>query len=234
MGYFVCTIKIWIPGGQSLQNDVKVKAGERQCHAAECFSAGRCQFMSKREAKVSFWRATILALCVVGMFSDALAQPRVTLLNVSYDPTRELYQEYNAAFARYWKAKTGQDVMINQSHGGSGKQARAVIDGLPADVVTLALAYDIDAISAEWWSDCAETGNRDCPTTALRTLPRLSSWFARETRSTSKIGTIWFGPVFPSSRRIRRPPVGRAGTIWQRGATRCIRTTMTRPKRASL
>src|SRR5256712_13796462 len=71
----------------------------------------------------------------------------VTLLNVSYDPTRELYQDYNAAFAKYWKAKTGQTVTIQQSHGGSSKQARAVIDGLEADVVTLALAYDIDAIS---------------------------------------------------------------------------------------
>ena len=69
------------------------------------------------------------------------------LLNVSYDPTRELYTEYNAAFAKHWKAKTGQDVTINQSHGGSGKQARAVIDGLEADVVTLALAYDIDVIA---------------------------------------------------------------------------------------
>ncbi|MFB3777064.1 MAG: sulfate ABC transporter substrate-binding protein [Bryobacteraceae bacterium] len=77
------------------------------------------------------------------------ADPRtVTLLNVSYDPTRELFREYNAAFARYWKAKTGVDVVIKSSHGGSGKQARAVIDGLPADVVTLALAYDIDAIAA--------------------------------------------------------------------------------------
>jgi sulfate/thiosulfate-binding protein len=71
----------------------------------------------------------------------------VTLLNVSYDPTRELYQEYNAAFAKYWKEKTGQDVTVEQSHGGSGKQARAVIDGLEADVVTLALAYDIDSIN---------------------------------------------------------------------------------------
>jgi len=71
----------------------------------------------------------------------------VTLLNVSYDPTRELYQDYNAAFAKYWKAKTGQSVTIQQSHGGSSKQARAVIDGLDADVVTLALAYDIDAIA---------------------------------------------------------------------------------------
>ena len=70
-----------------------------------------------------------------------------TLLNVSYDPTRELYQEINTAFAKYWKGKGGDSVTVNQSHGGSGKQARAVIDGLEADVVTLALAYDIDAIA---------------------------------------------------------------------------------------
>ena len=74
---------------------------------------------------------------------------KVTLLNVSYDPTRELYSDYNAAFASYWKQKTGQDVRIDQSHGGSGKQARSVIDGLAADVVTLALAADIDAIAAK-------------------------------------------------------------------------------------
>jgi sulfate/thiosulfate-binding protein len=71
----------------------------------------------------------------------------VNLLNVSYDPTRELYQDYNKAFATYWKSKTGDDVNISQSHGGSGKQALSVINGLPADVVTLALAYDIDAIA---------------------------------------------------------------------------------------
>jgi sulfate/thiosulfate-binding protein len=70
-----------------------------------------------------------------------------TLINVSYDPTRELYEEFNAAFTKYWKTKTGQEVRVNQSHGGSGKQARSVIDGLEADVVTLALAYDIDAIA---------------------------------------------------------------------------------------
>src|SRR6202521_1297088 len=86
--------------------------------------------------------ALILALSALGS-----AQALVTLLNVSYDPTRELYQDYNAAFAKYWKVKTGQDVTIQQSHGGSGAQARSVIDGLQADVVTLALAYDIDAIS---------------------------------------------------------------------------------------
>ena len=74
------------------------------------------------------------------------AAKEVTLLNVSYDPTRELYQDINAAFARHWQEKTGDKVTIKQSHGGSGKQARAVIDGLDADVVTLALAYDVDAL----------------------------------------------------------------------------------------
>src|SRR3984885_6978442 len=74
------------------------------------------------------------------------APTTIHLLNVSYDPTRELYQEFNKAFAADWKQKTGQSVVIDQSHGGSGTQARAVIDGLQADVVTLALAYDIDAI----------------------------------------------------------------------------------------
>lgn len=90
--------------------------------------------------------------------SAALAKD-VTLLNVSYDPTRELYANYNKAFATYWKAKTGDTVSVKQSHGGSGKQARSVIDGLDADVVTLALAYDIDAIAergrllpADWQS----------------------------------------------------------------------------------
>jgi sulfate transport system substrate-binding protein len=87
----------------------------------------------------------------------ALAQQQVTLLNVSYDPTRELYVQYNQAFAKHWKAKAGQDVTIKQSHGGSGKQARSVIDGLDADVVTLGLAPDVDAlvkngglVAADW------------------------------------------------------------------------------------
>jgi sulfate/thiosulfate transport system substrate-binding protein len=77
----------------------------------------------------------------------SFGQSPVTLLNVSYDPTRELYVEFNQAFARYWKGKTGLDVVVKQSHGGSGKQARSVIDGLEADVVTLGLAGDIDALA---------------------------------------------------------------------------------------
>ena len=93
-------------------------------------------------------RMAWFAFLLLGLSTaTAFAQQPVTLLNVSYDPTREFYQAYNAAFAAFWKATTGQTVTIQQSHGGSGKQARAVIDGLEADVVTLALAYDIDAIA---------------------------------------------------------------------------------------
>jgi len=84
---------------------------------------------------------------IVPSAEKAAAQERVTLLNVSYDPTRELYKDINAAFAREWKRRTGQEIEIKQSHGGSGAQARAVIDGLEADVVTLGLAYDIDEIA---------------------------------------------------------------------------------------
>jgi len=91
-------------------------------------------------------KAIITAL-VLGLSLFGVTAKDITLLNVSYDPTRELYQEYNAAFAKYWQGKTGDKVTIQQSHGGSGKQARAVIDGLEADVVTLALAYDTDAIA---------------------------------------------------------------------------------------
>ncbi len=88
-----------------------------------------------------------VALALVAALLAGPVAAAVQLLNVSYDPTRELYQEINTAFARHWKAKGGQDVTVQQSHGGSGKQARSVIDGLPGDIVTLALAYDIDAIA---------------------------------------------------------------------------------------
>lgn len=93
--------------------------------------------------------AIICLAAVVAAGRVAAGGPPQTLLNVSYDATREFYQDYNAAFAKYWKAKTGSQVTINMSHGGSAKQARAVIDGLEADVVTLALAFDIDAIQRQ-------------------------------------------------------------------------------------
>ncbi|HLF95606.1 MAG TPA: sulfate ABC transporter substrate-binding protein [Methylococcaceae bacterium] len=87
-----------------------------------------------------------MALGAFLLYSPQADAADVSLLNVSYDPTRELYQEYNAVFAKYWKARTGDDVAVQQSHGGGGKQTRAVIDGLEADVVTLALAYDVDQL----------------------------------------------------------------------------------------
>lgn len=93
-------------------------------------------------------KAFLQILLALSLAFSAAAK-EIKLLNVSYDPTRELYNEYNAAFAKYWKAKTGDDVVVAQSHGGSGKQAQAVINGLEADVVTLALAYDIDAIARQ-------------------------------------------------------------------------------------
>lgn len=97
--------------------------------------------MKKRHLKLTLAILTGLALAETASAAE--------LLNVSYDPTREFYQEFNEAFAKHWKAAKGEDITIVQSHGGAGKQARAVIDGLQADVVTLALAYDIDAISSE-------------------------------------------------------------------------------------
>jgi len=105
------------------------------------------QFRPRRQLSI-LTIATLTALSSLSAIAPSTAFAKeVSLLNVSYDPTRELYQEFNGAFAKYWKAKTGDDVTIKQSHGGSGKQARSVIDGLEADVVTLALAYDIDAIA---------------------------------------------------------------------------------------
>jgi sulfate/thiosulfate-binding protein len=103
--------------------------------------------MEMNVTQKNFINALLILNLIAGLVLTPLAGNAITLLNVSYDPTRELYQDFNAAFVKYWKAKTGQDVIIKQSHGGSSKQARSVIDGLEASVVTLALAYDIDAIA---------------------------------------------------------------------------------------
>ncbi len=103
--------------------------------------------MTTRRQLTQFAAHFALAIGLTGSALLAQAQAPQTLLNVSYDPTRELYAEFNAAFIKQWKAKTGKDVLVKQSHGGSGKQARSVIDGLDADVVTLALAGDVDALA---------------------------------------------------------------------------------------
>ncbi len=96
--------------------------------------------------KKTFWLIAFLISSLSVFSPTAFAEKKLTLLNVSYDPTRELYDDYNKAFIEHWKKETGETIAVNQSHGGSGKQARSVIDGLDADVVTLALAYDIDAL----------------------------------------------------------------------------------------
>jgi sulfate/thiosulfate transport system substrate-binding protein len=111
----------------------------------------------------------VLGLALTAAAALAVPASAETLLNVSYDPTRELYQDVNAAFAKLWKTKTGRDLVVQQSHGGSGKQARAVIDGLEADVVTLALAWDVDAIAqsgliARDWQE--RRPHRSCPYTS--------------------------------------------------------------------
>src|SRR5882724_4610801 len=92
---------------------------------------------------------TLLKILLVVAVAVSAQAKEVKLLNVSYDPTRELYAEYNVAFAKYWKTKSGDTVTVSQSHAGSGKSAQSVINGLEADVVTLALSYDIDAISQQ-------------------------------------------------------------------------------------
>jgi len=103
--------------------------------------------MFRSRLKLTYALVAIAVAASITLNARAAHATEITLLNVSYDPTRELYEAVNAQFAKDWKAKTGDDLTINQSHGGSGKQARAVIDGLEADVVTLALAGDIDAIA---------------------------------------------------------------------------------------
>ncbi|BAN45876.1 sulfate ABC transporter substrate-binding protein CysP [Metapseudomonas resinovorans NBRC 106553] len=133
---------------------------------------------------------SIRRFALAALASALIAGPAAAateLLNVSYDPTRELYQEYNAAFVKHWKAQGGDDLKVQQSHGGSGKQARAVIDGLKADVVTLALAGDIDELQKlgklipENWQ--ARLPDNSTPT------PRPScSWCARATPRASRTG----------------------------------------------
>jgi len=133
--------------------------------------------------------ASVLALNL----GTALAKD-ITLLNVSYDPTRELYQDFNKAFAKHWKDKSGDNVAVKQSHGGSGKQARSVIDGLEADVVTLALAYDVDELAARAQLIPAQWQKR-LPHNSWPTPRLTSSWSAKEIPKASRTGTTWSSPA---------------------------------------
>jgi len=150
------------------------------------------------------WLTAAILLFSVG------SAPAATLLNVSYDPTRELYKDVNAAFAKEWKAKTGDDVTINQSHGGSGAQSRAVIDGLDADVVTLALAYDIDAISekggllpADWQKRLPENST-PYTSTIVFLVRKGNPWHVRD----------WQDLVRPGIQVIAPNPKTSGGARW--------------------
>ena len=168
--------------------------------------------------------AATAALTAAG---PAKAAGDIELLNVSYDPTRELYEAINPLFIQHWKEKTGETLTIKQSHGGSGKQARSVIDGLPADVVTLALAYDIDEISkltdkipADWQT---RLPNNSAPyTSTIVFLVR---------KGNPKQIKDWDDLVkeaLKSSRPIPKPPGARAGTTWLPGHSPQRSSTMTK------
>ena len=141
--------------------------------------------------------AVAAAALLPGAASASAQGKPVTLLNVSYDPTRELYVAINDAFAKQWKAKTGQDVTINQSHGGSGRQARAVIDGLEADVVTLALAYDVDALVAPGKLIPANWATR-LPNASTPYTSTIVFLVRKGNPSRSRTGTTWRGPASAS------------------------------------
>jgi sulfate/thiosulfate-binding protein len=163
-------------------------------------------------------KTILIGLVVLAVSMRPGSSKDITLLNVSYDPTRELYQEVNTAFAKYWLEKTGDKVTINQSHDGSGKQARRVIDGLSADVVTLALAYDIDAIAER---------ARLLPADWQKRLPNNSSPYTSTILFLVRKGNPkgikdWddlVKPAFQSSPPTPKPPAARAGITWRPGGT---------------
>ena len=193
------------------------KARGRQPRAARTLRTAQgvtAMISSILKVSIAACPAILLAGCGASDSGDA-----VRILNVSYDPTRELYREVNERFAAKWRAETGQAVVIQMSHGGSGSQARAVIDGLDADVVTLALGYDIEAIQLRS-AACSRAGRRACRTTARLTRRRSCSSSARVTRRTSPIGRTCSIPASRSSRRIRRPRAARAGIPWPPRASR--------------
>jgi sulfate/thiosulfate transport system substrate-binding protein len=131
-------------------------------------------------------RRSAIAATLAALSAGPAAAADMVLLNVSYDPTRELYREINRAFIAAWQAKTGQRITINQSHGGSGAQARAVLDGLQADVVTLALAADIDALAKRGL--LASDWQTRLPDMLLPIPARSCSWCARAIRRRSATG----------------------------------------------
>lgn len=134
--------------------------------------------------------------------STSVLAKDIQLLNVSYDPTRELYEQYNKAFAAHWKQETGDNVVIRQSHGGSGKQATSVINGIEADVVTLALAYDVDAIAERGRID--KNWIKRLPDNSAPYTSTIVFWYAKAIQSRFMTGTIWLNRVYQSLRQTRK------------------------------
>jgi sulfate transport system substrate-binding protein len=155
------------------------------------------------------WRGLLVAFALAAAGTAALGRD-LTLLNVSYDPTRELYQQVNAAFALHWKAKTGDTVAVKASHGGSGKQARSVIDGLEADVVTLALAYDIDEIAARAKLLPADWQQR----LPQRSTPYTSTYVFLVRKGNPKGIRDWGDLVKPGTAVITANPKTSGGARW--------------------
>jgi sulfate/thiosulfate-binding protein len=183
--------------------------------------------------RLIFWESLSMrkwgvGLTLVLLASGAMAKD-IQLLNVSYDPTREFYQAYNTAFSKHYQAETGDKVTVRQSHGGSGKQATSVINGIEADVVTLALAYDVDAI--------AERGRIEKDW--IKRLPDNSAPYTSTIVFLVRKGNPkqihdWPDLLKPGVSVITpnpKPPVAPAGTTWPPGATRCTTTTTIRPRR---
>lgn len=154
--------------------------------------------------------AAFLTLPSPARVSAEQTHPVDTLLNASYDPTREFYEAYNTLFADYWRKVSGRQLVVHQSHGGSGAQARAVIEGLDADVVTLGVQSDIDAVAEK--SKLLPIGKSACRMQAARTLQRSYFSCAKATPSTFAIGTILSLPASGSSRPIPKPAQEPAGT----------------------
>ena len=156
----------------------------------------------------------LAAVLTGGMLSGCGNSNTVSIVNVSYDPTRELYTEYNTIFAEHWKEQTGQDVEVIQSHGGSGKQALEVANGLEADVVTLALEYDIDSIEKaglieDGWVDKFPDDSAPYTSTIV--------FLVRKGRKTSGTGMTLFGMMWMLSHRTPKHPAAQDGTTWLPG-----------------
>ena len=180
--------------------------------------ASTLRIRARQHRSLALYLTVILLLFLV-VFFGGRAGAQTAILNVSYDPTRELYRDINRAFAADWKQRTGEAVTIRTSHGGSGSQARAVIDGIDAAVVTLALAGDIDAIASATKQDPGGLAAAAAEQFLALHVDHRVPGAQGQSRRASRTGTTSRGPASRSSRPTRRRRVARDGTTLRRGAT---------------